>query len=288
MTTRRWLALDAAQQRTRLRVPFVIEQRRVGSVATEHLDALRQFGQWLSIGAEAVHCLAPLSQRNTALAQINATLRDEGRIVAWRDETYAIVTAPGEPPLALIERASARFWGTLTFGAHANGYVADAQARPTHLWIARRALSKATDPGKLDNLVGGGVPHGQTPWAALLREGFEEAGLDERMLQGAVAASVIELRCDIAEGFMHEWLYTFDVRVPADVQPVNQDGEVAEHRRLKVDEALEVAAAGAMTTDAALVTLDFALRHRLLGAEDAAQLTPRLAALHIRDCPGFA
>ena len=83
----------------------------------------------------------------------------------------------GAPPLALIERAAARFWGTLTFGAHANGYVADAQGRPTHLWIARRSTHKATDPGKLDNLVGGGVPHGQTPFETLVREGFEEAGL---------------------------------------------------------------------------------------------------------------
>jgi 8-oxo-dGTP pyrophosphatase MutT (NUDIX family) len=281
----RWDALRAARAASLPRTAFHIDGHSVGSVATTELASLHRWPQWLAQDARGLNLLAPQPQRDAALAQINTTLRGEGRIVAWRDETYAIVAAPGEPPLALIERASARFWGTLTFGAHANGYVADSQGRPTHLWIARRALSKATDPGKLDNLVGGGVPHGQTPWAALLREGFEEAGLDELTLRGAVPASVIELRCDIAEGFMHEWLYTFDLRLPPDVQPVNQDGEVAEHRCLTVAEALETAAAGAMTTDAALVTLDFALRHRLLGGTDTAWLSAPLEALRIRDCP---
>ena len=74
---------------------------------------------------------------------------------------------------ATIERAAARFWGTLTLGAHCNGYVADAHGRPTHLWVARRSLSKPTDPGMLDNLIGGGVPLGQSPLEALQREAFE-------------------------------------------------------------------------------------------------------------------
>ena len=63
--------------------------------------------------------------------------------------------------LATIERASARFWGTLTLGAHATGYTRSAGGRPEALWIARRSFTKATDPGMLDNLVGGGVPHGR-------------------------------------------------------------------------------------------------------------------------------
>jgi 8-oxo-dGTP pyrophosphatase MutT (NUDIX family) len=158
--------------------------------------------------------------------------------------------------------------------------LADADGRPTHLWIARRAAHKATDPGKLDNLVGGGVPHGQTPFEALLREGFEEAGLDEATMRGAQPAGVIALACDIAEGFMNEHLHAFDLRLPAQSRPVNQDGEVAELRCLPVAEVIECAAAGEMTVDAALVTLDFALRHRLLvDPMHAALLSGRLAPL---------
>ncbi len=48
--------------------------------------------------------------------------------------------------------------------------------------------------------------------------------------------------------------------------PHNQDGEVAGFRCLPLDEALALAAGDQMTVDAALVTLDFALRHALLPA----------------------
>jgi 8-oxo-dGTP pyrophosphatase MutT (NUDIX family) len=157
--------------------------------------------------------------------------------------------------------------------------VADAHGRPTQLWIARRAWHKPTDPGLLDNLVGGGVPHGQSPFETLVREGFEEAGLDAPTMRRAVPGSVIALACDIAEGFMHEHLHAFDLCLPADATPANQDGEVAELHRLPVAEAIARAAAGEMTVDAALVTLDFALRHRLLAEAEAAPLARALSPL---------
>ena len=273
---RDWPALAAAARRDVPRVPFLIDNQVLGSVATAQLEALRDWPHWLAVEATGVHLVAPdRPGRDTALAAINAGLRARGLILAWRDETYAVSTHLGAPPLALIERAAARFWGTLTFGAHANGYVADAAGQPTHLWIARRALSKATDPGKLDNLVGAGVPHGQTPFEALVREGFEEAGLGADLMRQAASGRVIDLACDIREGFMHEQLHSFDLRLPAGVTPVNQDGEVAELRCLPVDQAIDLAASDEMTVDAALVTLDFALRHGLLAGNEHS----RLAAL---------
>jgi 8-oxo-dGTP pyrophosphatase MutT (NUDIX family) len=275
----RWSALDAAQRRHVPRTALLIDGAAVGSVADAHLHALERWpAAFVRRGSQCHLTVAP-DERDALLAAVNAALREQGLIVAWRDETYAIVTAHGARPLALIERASSRFWGTLTFGAHCNGYVADASGRPTHLWIARRSPHKATDPGKLDNLVGGGVPHGQTPFETLVREGFEEAGLDAPTMRQATPGRVIALACDIAEGFMHEHLHSFDLRLPSALTPVNQDGEVAEVMRLPVAEAIESAATGEMTVDAALVTLDFALRHRLLPSADATALALRLEPL---------
>jgi 8-oxo-dGTP pyrophosphatase MutT (NUDIX family) len=147
------------------------------------------------------------------------------------------------------------------------------------LWIARRAWDKPTDPGRLDNLIGAGVPLGQTPREALLREAWEEAGLQSHELGGLRRGRVIELACDIPEGWQHEWLHVYDLALPAGRVPQNQDGEVAEHRLLPIDEALECAADGEMTTDAALATLDFALRHGLLPPAEAAALAAPFQAL---------
>jgi 8-oxo-dGTP pyrophosphatase MutT (NUDIX family) len=280
-TTPPWAALAAASRRQVPRTPWSIDGQTVGSVADAHLGALARWPQRFAQRAGVCDLTVPAAERDAAFADMHAVLHAEGLIRAWRNETYAIVAAPGAPPLALIERAAARFWGTLTFGAHCNGYVADAQGRPTHLWIARRSWHKPTDPGRLDNLVGGGVPHGQSPFESLVREGFEEAGLDAATMRRATPGSVIALACDIAEGFMHEHLHAFDLRLPEGVTPANQDGEVAELHRLPVAEAIARAAAGEMTVDATLVTLDFALRHRLLPTAQAEPLERALAALRV-------
>jgi len=269
-----WPALAAATRRERPRRPFAIDGTLVGSVSLDHIDALRAWPQVFALDGGRVTLLA--EDRDATLAAVNASLCEQGLIVGWRDETYSIRARAGAPPLALIERAAARFWGTLTFGAHANGYVADAAGRPAHLWIARRSAHKATDPGKLDNMVGGGVPHGQTPFETLVREGFEEAGLDATLVRSAAPGRVIELACDIVEGFMHEQVHVFDLRLPPGLTPLNQDGEVAELHCLPVQEALVLAAGDAMTVDAALVTIDFALRHRLLAADEHADLAARM------------
>jgi 8-oxo-dGTP pyrophosphatase MutT (NUDIX family) len=256
----------------------------LGSVAVPDVDALRRFEDAFEIAGTS-HYLAvvlslPPETRDARLDAIHRQLRDEGRIVAWRDEAYPLRGRSGHE-WGRVERASSRFWGLLTLGAHLNGYVADASGRPTHLWIARRSRMKPTDPGKLDNLVGGGVPAGQAPEETLVREGWEEAGLRPEDMVGRVAGSVIEIDADIPEGRQVEWLYVFDLALPPGWRPTAVDGEVDEHLFLTVDEALARAAAGEMTTDAALATLDFALRHGVAGPQ-----APQLAAALERLKPG--
>ena len=263
----------------RERVPFHVGDCVVGSVARQHLAALQTWPDALTVTAHGVQLRVPPPRRDAVLAQLNAELRHQGLVLAWRDESFDIVDPASGASLARTERAAARFWGTLTLGAHANGYVAGPDGRPTHLWIARRALDKATDPGLFDNLVGGGVPQGQTPREALVREGFEEAGLSPAQMRPARATGVLRLQRDIPEGLQWEDLHAFDLPIPDDWVPANQDGEVLGFTCMPVDEALALTAGAAMTVDAALVTLDFGLRHGLLAAEEAAALQAALAPL---------
>jgi len=279
MTQHSWPAIALARACDGpARVPFVLMDERgpvLGSVAVEHLGALREWPDaFLRIDApdgapRALALRLPAPARDARLAQIHACLRDAGLILAWRDEPYPLRDRAGGEH-GTIERAASRFWGTLTLGAHCNGYVADADGRPTHLWIARRSYSKPTDPGRLDNMVGCGVALGQTPREAVIREGWEEAGLAPAQMSGLVTGGVVDLECDIPEGRQHERLHVFDLELPAGRAPRNIDGEVAEHRLMPLAEALARAAAGELTTDAALATLDFALRRSLVEPDSPA------------------
>ncbi len=262
-------------------MPLWIDGRVVGSVAVDHLSALQAFAPALQVQGPApgVTLTVPAAERNSTLAAINQTLRQQGLIQAWRDEDFALPDPTEGQPLARIERASARFWGSLTHGAHATGWVPGPDGRPAALWIAQRAFNKATDPGAHDNLIGGGVPWGQSPLDTLLREGWEEAGLPLDVMRRAQPGRVITLRHDIREGLMWEHVHSHDLPLQPGETPVNQDGEVHAFTLLPVADALALAAGSLMTTDAALVTLDFALRHRLLPAAEHAALAACSAGL---------
>lgn len=276
-----WPSIEIATRRERPRVPFVVDDIVVGSVAVEHLDALRPWAPRLHVGHDAVKLTVPAAARDDALAAVNAGLREQGLILAWRDETYPVVDPATLRLLAQFERAASRFWGTLTFGAHATGWVAGADGRPAALWIAQRSFGKATDPGARDNLVGGGVPHGQTPFETLVREGWEEAGLAPEVMRRAQRGRVIRLQRDIPEGLQFEWIHAFDLQLRPDEVPINQDGEVHAFTLHPVADALAIAAGTTMTADAALVTLDFALRHRLLPPAEHEGVAARAAGLWV-------
>lgn len=269
-------------------MPFFIDGAEVGSVARAHLPLLAQCPDAPQVADDRVVWRDGAGGRDARLARLNQQLCAHGLIRAWRDETFALVDPASLRVLARIERAAARFWGTLTFGAHANGFVRDPDrphGPPAQLWIAQRSPTKATDPGCCDNLVGGGVPHGQTPAETLVREGWEEAGLQPAQMQGHRPGSVLRLQRDVPEGLQHEWLYSFDLEVPVGWVPQNQDGEVAAFTLMPVDEALALAlghgAGPAMTVDAALVTLDFGVRHRLLVDADLAQALQGLRVVRL-------
>lgn len=278
-----WLADDQGRWRpcgsvSRAQLPSLLEWlRALGAPASEHPSGLRL--PWTPVSQEVL------------LDRLNLQLRQAGLIPGWRDERFALWPldlprhlcrhgAEGRPMLRM-ERAAARFWGSLTLGAHCNGWVAGPGGRPAMLWIGRRARHKATDPGRLDNLVGGGVPDGQSPDEALWREGWEEAGFGLDRMRSARPSGVIELLHDLPEGLQRECLHVYDLEMQPAERPVNQDGEVAEFLCLPVQEALERAAMGEMTLDAALVTLDFGLRHGMLRTDEATDLIARVDRLKV-------
>jgi 8-oxo-dGTP pyrophosphatase MutT (NUDIX family) len=271
MTSPSWPAIALASRRDGApRAPLLLSHGGrdvvLGSVAVAHLPALARWPDAFELvdgAAPALWLRLPPSERDERLAAIHRELHAEGLIVGWRGEPYALRDRAGGEH-ATIERAASRFWGTLTYGVHCNGHVADAAGRPTHLWIARRSDTKPTDPGRLDNMIGGGVPRGQSPRETVIREGWEEAGLEPAQMAGLAEGGRLDLECDVPQGRQHERLFVFDLALPAGVVPRAIDGEVAEHRLMPVAEALARAAAGELTTDAALATLDFALRRGLL------------------------
>ncbi len=181
------------------------------------------------------------------LAQQNAL----GRLTGWRDEFFCLWAQATCPPSLetlpwlCVERAGFRHLGMMSHAVHINGFLPDGD-----LWCGRRADSKATDPGMLDNLTAGGLSAGETPLRTALRELQEEAGLDG--LQAADLSWVGGVRTERLEpqGWHDEQLLVYNLQVPDTRLPVNRDGEVQAFLRLSPSEVVTRMQAGEFTPDA--------------------------------------
>ena len=160
--------------------PFTADGRRVGLIHRDFIPQLADFGAVLQM-SDAEVALAPelgdAASRSAAMAEVLAELRSRDLIPGWRNEPYAVCEDWGTMPLFQMERAAVPLFGTLGYGVHLNGFVRDGDR--LKMWVGKRSMTKPTGPGKLDQLVAGGLPAGIGVMDNLIKECVEEAGIPE-------------------------------------------------------------------------------------------------------------
>jgi len=147
-----------------------------------------------------------------------------------------------------MERSAFSFFGLRSHAVHVNGFTLEG-----HVWCGRRAQTKSTDPGMLDNIAAGGLPAGELLHTCGVREMAEEAGISEALAMTAVAHGKVSTCRSVATGWHHETLWVYNLLVPPEVTPINQDGEVSEFACMSPKQVVEAIANHAFTVDAACV-----------------------------------
>jgi 8-oxo-dGTP pyrophosphatase MutT (NUDIX family) len=245
--------------------PLFVGSARAGWLRPEFAGRLAAWPEVFSIGADRVAFAPDLTDaaaRSAALAAVLGILHMEGMFPGWRNELYALHDADSGAELLRFERAAAKHFGFVGPASHLNGLV----RRPDglSLWIATRSAAKAVEPGKLDNMVAGGIPAGMDAGATLIKECFEEAGIPAALAGQAKRQGSVEFVRSVPEGVDTQRIAVFDIELPAAFEPRNQDGEVAGFELLPAREVLRrLDDPHAFTVDAALVTLDCLRRHGL-------------------------
>jgi len=225
-------------------VPFMAGGRRIGWLQPELAARLAGWPAVFTSGPEKVVLVDA-----TGLGPAVEKLAQEGFIPGWRNERYRI------EDLFDIERAAARPFGLTTQAVHVNGIVGE------RMWLARRSATKPIDPGMLDNLVGGGVTAGLSPAQVLLKEAWEEAGIPAGLARQATAGGTLSVLREVPEGVQSETISVYDLELPADFRPENQDGEVSEFKLVTFAEV----EGEVLAYEAGLVALDYLRRRRARG-----------------------
>jgi 8-oxo-dGTP pyrophosphatase MutT (NUDIX family) len=225
-------------------VPFMTGGRRIGWLQPELAARLAGWPAVFTSGSEKVVLVDA-----AGLGRVVEELAQEGFIPGWRNERYRIAE------LFDIERAAARPFGLTTQAVHVNGIAGE------RMWLARRSLTKPIDPGLLDNLVGGGISVGFSVEATLVKEAWEEAGIPAELARRAKPGGTISILREVPEGVQSETISVYDLELPADFRPQNQDGEVSEFKLVTFAEVEREV----LAYEAGLVALDYLQRRRARG-----------------------
>jgi hypothetical protein len=250
-------------------VPLFAEGDRVGLLRRDNAAALRRFPDVFAVAGDRVSLLArgDVAAVSRAVDAVVDALVVEKRIPKSRNETFDVAPRWGAPVVFRLDRGAVPFFGTRAYGVHLNGYFWERGI--LHLWVGRRAPSKRVAPDKLDNLVAGGIGNGHGLEETLLKEGEEEASLPRSLTSRAVPAGAVSYRMENELGIRDDVLFVFDLEMPGDFVPQNQDGEIVHFELMPASAVLDrVRTSDDFKFNVNLVILDFALRHGLLRPDD--------------------
>jgi hypothetical protein len=246
------------------RVPFLVGDQPVGWVQDRIASALEKMAV-IRRTPDRVTLIDP-----AALPGIGRALSEQG-LYRWRGEAFDVRAQPDGPVLAQIDRGAIPSFGIQAVGVHINGLVR--RTTGLHLWVARRAMDKLLDPGKLDHIVAGGVPAGLGPAETLVKEAGEEAAIPPEMASSAVQVGSIGYVMERAEGLRRDRLYCYDLTLPEDFTPLAADGEVEAFELWPLARAVEaVRDTDDFKFNVNLVLIDLFIRQGLIAGPEAVSL----------------
>ncbi|XP_078432265.1 nudix hydrolase 20, chloroplastic-like [Wolffia australiana] len=262
-------------------LPFLVEEQTVGYIHPSFVDQLKSFSD--------VFILKPgndKGSRNATFITLHPLLRSSeertmavgdvikamgSRIPGIRNELYPVSSSFGQPAFFSLERAAAPYFGIKAYGVHMNGYVEKEDKR--YLWIAKRSNNKPTYPGMLDHLVAGGLPHGISCKENIIKECQEEAGIPESISRRAVPVGAVSYVDIDGPRYKRDVLFCYDIRLPQEFVPKNEDGEVESFKLVPVEKVASIIRQGEFfKPNCALVIIDFLFRHGYVCPDDAGYL----------------
>lgn len=250
--------------------PFRVDNAQVGWLKHEFSSHLAQWPDVFLISDEAVDLLLPnisMEERSARVAEVLQELVQQGVISHLHGEQYVATPKTREFGVLWLDRAAAPYFGIRAFGQHMNGYTVD--NGELKLWLGRRSDDRVHFPGKLDNMVAGGLPANIGLQENLLKECWEEAGIDSNLAAGARPVGTITYNIETAKGLKPDTLYCYDLQLPASFRPKCNDGEVAGFELVSATDVMNIVLdSDEFKLNCNLVVIDFFIRHGQLGPDN--------------------
>ena len=247
--------------------PLLVEDRPVGILKPENAERLLAYPSVFREDSAGVALIpSDPAERTAALAEVVADLTGDGWITGIRQEHYTVRDFWNAARLFAVERAACVHLGVRSWGVHMTGFVRREDG--LHIWIARRGPDRPVAPGKLDNMVAGGLPDGLSPRQTMIKECGEEAGIPLVLAERVRSVGMVSYLMETEKGFLPDELFCYDLELPEGFRPTPADGEVAGFELLPAGEVMALIDEGfSFKFNCPLVLIDFFIRHGLIGPE---------------------
>ncbi|EDO15707.1 hypothetical protein Kpol_1000p19 [Vanderwaltozyma polyspora DSM 70294] len=232
-------------------------------------------------------------ERNRLLDELALELYHKStlkEIKGWRDEKYPVYV--DKNLYILVERSMAGALGIVTYGIHINGYTVEKSTNEIKFWIPRRSKSKQTWPNMLDNIIAGGLAYPYGVHETVLKESMEEANLSKSIVEKYITpvglVSYLHYSNDIrTDTFDEEKSFVvgevehlFDMKLPEDVIPRPNDGEVESFQLMSLQEVIYALFNDEFKPNSGLIMLEFLIRHGFVHAENEPNYNEIITKMH--------
>jgi len=186
-------------------VPFYLDSVMLGVIPDNVFQQLKKYNKTFSKNERPFI----ISTHKVIFSEFVNTFEKRGKVIndllkhwrdnktfsclkGWRDEVYPVFD--GNHEIAFnIERSGIALFGFRAYGCHINGYVEDPETHKLKMWIAQRSFTKQTFPGKLDNIVAGGVSFPYNPTETAIKECLEEASMPSEISKQVTVKNILLL-----------------------------------------------------------------------------------------------
>lgn len=266
--------------------PFIVEGHQVGLVRTDFIDSFKEYPEVFEITSNSVVLNPAFRDFNERTKRVEGVLNECRRnncfpaLKGWRNEYYEIRPVFSSEPLLKMDRSATCLFGICKYGVDINGYVRHPE-KGICIWLQRRASTKQTWPGKWDNMVGGGLSEGFGVLETAYKEAEEEASIPVNLLRNLSPGGCVSFFYESDQGLFPNTEFVYDLELPLDFVPKNNDGEVDTFQLLPTDELVELLFSPEFKTTSCPVVVDFLIRHGVVTPENEPEYPRLVELLHV-------
>ena len=244
---------------------FIINNHHVGFIKKKNLNIINNFSNFFLFKKNKIYLRKKFNtfkKRTYVINQVFNFLVEKKIIHSNHREYFPVFKSFTTKPLLKVQRLVGPFFSFQFFGVHLNGYV---KKNNNYLMCVGKRSKNGNFPNDLDQIAAGGLPFNVTIKKNLIKESYEEANINKKLIIKSNYIGTISYRVETKLGLSRHILFCYNLELPEKFKPKNNDGEITKFYLWPINKILKIIKSSRkFKFDCALVIILFAINKKIL------------------------